>query len=133
MSGLAFVAGAPKSGPSMPPESELPMPIYEYECTKCGHFLDALQKISDEPLKHCPSCGAAALKKLLSAPRFRLKGSGWYETDFKDKNRRNIATDDKPTAGTDKKTDKTGGKKTEPPAGGKGDGAKAAKSGGDGS
>jgi len=90
------------------------MPIYEYECTECGHALDALQKISDEPLKHCPSCGAAALKKLLSAPRFRLKGSGWYETDFKDKNRRNIATDDKPSAATDKDTakDKAKDKKT---------------------
>lgn len=70
------------------------MPIYEYECQACGHVLDALQKISDDPLKHCPTCGEEALKKLLSAPRFRLKGSGWYETDFKDKNRRNIASDD---------------------------------------
>ena len=97
------------------------MPIYEYECNECGHVLDALQKISDEPLKHCPSCGAAALKKLLSAPRFRLKGSGWYETDFKDKNRRNIATDDKPSSGKDDKgaavkdktKDKTSAGKTE--------------------
>ena len=70
------------------------MPIYEYECQACGHVLDALQKVSDEPLKHCPTCGEEALKKLLSAPRFRLKGSGWYETDFKDKNRRNIASGD---------------------------------------
>ena len=79
------------------------MPIYEYECTECGHVLDALQKISDEPLTHCPSCGAAGLKKLLSAPRFRLKGSGWYETDFKDKNRRNLATEDKPSSGKEGK------------------------------
>ncbi|MGB5622464.1 MAG: zinc ribbon domain-containing protein [Gammaproteobacteria bacterium] len=70
------------------------MPIYEYQCKACGHVLDALQKISDEPLRHCPTCGEEALKKLVSAPRFRLKGSGWYETDFKDKNRRNIASDD---------------------------------------
>jgi putative FmdB family regulatory protein len=70
------------------------MPIYEYECQSCGHVLDALQKISDDPLKHCPDCGEPSLKKLLSAPRFRLKGSGWYETDFKDKNRRNIASSD---------------------------------------
>ena len=70
------------------------MPIYEYECQSCGHLLDALQKISDPPLTHCPSCGEAGLKKLVSAPRFRLKGSGWYETDFKDKNRRNIASRD---------------------------------------
>ena len=67
------------------------MPIYEYECQSCKHVLDALQKMSDEALKHCPSCGEPQLRKLLSAPRFRLKGSGWYETDFKDKNRRNIA------------------------------------------
>ena len=86
------------------------MPIYEYECQSCGHVLDALQKISDDPLKHCPSCGEAALKKLLSAPRFRLKGSGWYETDFKDKNRRNIASSDSKTSG--KKADKETGKKT---------------------
>ena len=58
------------------------MPIYEYECTSCGHVLDALQKVSDDPLVHCPTCGEAALKKLLSAPRFRLKGSGWYETEW---------------------------------------------------
>ncbi len=68
------------------------MPIYEYECQSCGHVLDALQKISDDPLKHCPDCGEPSLKKLLSAPRFRLKGSGWYETDFKDKNRRLTST-----------------------------------------
>ena len=88
------------------------MPIYEYECQSCGHVLDALQKISDDPLKHCPSCGEAALKKLLSAPRFRLKGSGWYETDFKDKNRRNIASSDSTT--TDKKSDKKSDKTASP-------------------
>lgn len=84
------------------------MPIYEYECKSCGHVLDALQKVSDDPLVHCPTCGEAALKKLLSAPRFRLKGSGWYETDFKDKNRRNIATGDsaKPTGGSSTKETK---------------------------
>ena len=75
------------------------MPIYEYECQSCGHVLDALQKISDDPLRHCPDCGEPALKKLLSAPRFRLKGGGWYETDFKDKNRRNIASSDSGKSG----------------------------------
>jgi putative FmdB family regulatory protein len=71
------------------------MPIYEYQCGKCKHVLEALQKFAEEPLKFCPECGADALKRLLSAPRFRLKGSGWYETDFKkdtDK-RRNLASD----------------------------------------
>ena len=91
------------------------MPIYEYECQSCGHVLDALQKISDDPLKHCPDCGEPALKKLLSAPRFRLKGSGWYETDFKDKNRRNIASSDSKGGGKDKPKDggKSDSKKTE--------------------
>ena len=69
------------------------MPIYEYQCADCGHAFDALQKMSDSPLKDCPDCGESALRKLLSAPNFRLKGSGWYETDFKDKNKRNLAGD----------------------------------------
>jgi putative FmdB family regulatory protein len=59
------------------------MPIYEYECAKCSHYLEALQKISDKPLRECPECGKHALKRLVSAPMFRLSGSGWYETDFK--------------------------------------------------
>lgn len=59
------------------------MPIYEYICTDCGHELEALQKMSDEPLKFCPECGAGALKKKISASAFVLKGTGWYETDFK--------------------------------------------------
>ncbi|MBK1717825.1 FmdB family zinc ribbon protein [Thiocystis violacea] len=59
------------------------MPIYEYRCESCGHELERLQKISDAPLTDCPSCGRPALKKLISAAGFRLKGGGWYETDFK--------------------------------------------------
>ena len=59
------------------------MPIYEYECQKCGHTLEALQKFSDKPLRECPECGKHQLKRLVSAPMFRLAGSGWYETDFK--------------------------------------------------
>lgn len=59
------------------------MPFYEYQCSNCGHQLEAMQKITDAPLRKCPECGRLALKKLLSAPVFRLKGSGWYETDFK--------------------------------------------------
>lgn len=70
------------------------MPIYEYACKSCGHTLDALQKISEDPLIDCPECGQPDLKRLLSAPRFRLKGSGWYETDFKNDNRRNLAKGD---------------------------------------
>jgi putative FmdB family regulatory protein len=59
------------------------MPIYEYRCSSCGHELEALQKFSDAPLATCPSCHAATLVKLLSAAGFKLKGSGWYATDFK--------------------------------------------------
>ena len=86
------------------------MPIYAYACQRCGHELDALQKISDEPLVDCPACGAPELRKLLSAPRFRLKGSGWYETDFKTDNQRNLASDDKPKS-DEKKDSKKGDKK----------------------
>ena len=59
------------------------MPIYEYRCGACGHYLDALQKMSDAPLRKCPECGKSRLRRLVSAPQFRLKGSGWYDTDFK--------------------------------------------------
>lgn len=72
------------------------MPIYEYRCQSCGHELEKLQKISDSPLIDCPECGRPALTKLISAAAFRLKGGGWYETDFKKDNRRNLAGDGKP-------------------------------------
>jgi len=61
------------------------MPIYEYQCQDCGHQLEKLQKMSDAPLKGCPSCKQASLRKKISATGFRLKGTGWYETDFKNK------------------------------------------------
>ena len=61
------------------------MPIYEYRCGACGHHVEALQKMADSPLRKCPDCGKSQLKRLVSAPQFRLKGSGWYETDFKNK------------------------------------------------
>ena len=88
------------------------MPIYEYRCEACGHTLDWLQKVSDPPLSKCPSCNEPALKRLISAPSFRLKGGGWYETDFKsDKDkRRNLAE----TAGGDSGTKASdGGKSTD--------------------
>lgn len=59
------------------------MPFYEYRCESCGHELEALQKIADAPLVYCPECGEARLKKLVSKSAFRLKGGGWYATDFK--------------------------------------------------
>jgi len=67
------------------------MPIYEYQCQTCGKELEALQKISDAPLEDCPACGAAALQKKVSAVAFRLKGAGWYETDFKTGSKKNLA------------------------------------------
>jgi putative FmdB family regulatory protein len=67
------------------------MPIYEYQCQSCQHELEALQKISDDPKRDCPACGRAELKKKVSAVAFRLKGSGWYETDFKTGDKKNIA------------------------------------------
>jgi putative FmdB family regulatory protein len=86
---------------------ELCVPIYEYACKRCEHTLDALQKMGDDPLLDCPECGEPALKRLISAPRFRLKGQGWYETDFKKDNQRNLAKDDtetvKPAAKSGKK------------------------------
>jgi putative FmdB family regulatory protein len=98
------------------------MPIYEYQCEKCHHHLEALQKLSDKPLRECPECGKHTLKRLISAPMFRLAGSGWYETDFKSENerKRNLAgKDDAPPAessAADKpaKTEAAAEKKPEP-------------------
>lgn len=89
------------------------MPIYEYACKSCKHTLDALQKMNDEPLLDCPECGAAALKRLISAPRFRLKGQGWYETDFKKDNQRNLAQGDSEAAAGSKSDDKDAKKDSE--------------------
>ncbi|PCI04901.1 MAG: transcriptional regulator [Gammaproteobacteria bacterium] len=88
------------------------MPFYEYQCAKCGHDEEVLQKISDKPLKKCPSCGKSAMKKKVSAAAFRLKGGGWYETDFKSGNKKNIAGDAKETGKTDKKNKTSTDKKT---------------------
>ena len=71
------------------------MPIYEYECKACGHQFESLQKMSDDPLVDCPDCKKPELKKLISAAAFRLKGGGWYETDFKSGNKKNIHGDGK--------------------------------------
>jgi putative FmdB family regulatory protein len=78
------------------------MPIYEYECGACGHRLEAIQKISDEPLKECPSCHKPELKKLISAAAFRLKGGGWYETDFKSGKKKNVVESGKSESGAKK-------------------------------
>ncbi|MDE2069877.1 MAG: zinc ribbon domain-containing protein [Gammaproteobacteria bacterium] len=93
------------------------MPIYEYQCRACGHHLDALQKISEPALTQCPNCGKPALRKLVSAAGFRLKGSGWYETDFKSAHRHNVLDGgDKPAADkTEKKPAETAAAKSDKP------------------
>ena len=83
------------------------MPFYEYQCKRCGHALEAMQKVNDPPLRKCPECGKQSLERLMSAPVFRLKGGGWYETDFKSdaEGKKNLA--DRPesdAAKDDKKT-----------------------------
>ncbi|SIT66637.1 putative regulatory protein, FmdB family [Ectothiorhodosinus mongolicus] len=88
------------------------MPIYEYECTECGHRHEAIQKMSDAALTECPACGASALRKLVSAAAFRLSGGGWYETDFKKDNKRNLKEADKGSAEGAKKAE--GGKTADP-------------------
>ena len=92
------------------------MPFYEYECENCKFYTEVLQKITDAPLRKCPSCGKNQLKKLVSAPVFRLKGAGWYETDFKsDKEAKRNLHDkaDKDEAKTDGSGESEAGSKSE--------------------
>ncbi len=93
------------------------MPIYEYRCNDCGHEFETIQKISESPLQTCPSCSEDALIKKISAAGFRLTGSGWYETDFKSGNKRNIAGAER----SDVEGSKAEGSKAE---GSKGEGSK---------
>src|SRR3954469_3672134 len=92
-----------------------PMPFYEYECPHCGYDEEVLQAIKDKPLTKCPSCGKKGLRKLMSAPVFRLKGSGWYETDFKSdkENKRNLAGAEKEDSKSEAKTDAKNDAKTD--------------------
>ena len=83
------------------------MPFYEYQCEKCGHVEEVLQKVSDKPPRKCPECGKLALKKKVSTTAFRLKGSGWYETDFKSGNKKNVAGDNKADSKTKEKSQET--------------------------
>lgn len=79
------------------------MPIYEYVCKACGEATEIIHKISDPPERKCPACGKLKLTKLVSAAAFRLKGGGWYETDFKSGDKKNLVTEakeDKPGAET---------------------------------
>ena len=84
------------------------MPIYEYECQACGHRQEAIQKMSDDPLVDCTACNKPKLKKMVSAPAFRLKGSGWYETDFKGDNKKNVVKE-KSGSGSTKSSSGSGG------------------------
>lgn len=93
------------------------MPIYEYICAECGEPVEKLQKISDAPLTDCPACGQAALKRKISAAGFRLAGGGWYETDFKSDNRRNLSGDgEAKSGGAAKDSGAAGGEAAKPAA-----------------
>ncbi|MDP7145274.1 MAG: zinc ribbon domain-containing protein [Pseudomonadales bacterium] len=103
------------------------MPIYEYQCGACGCRLEKLQKMTDVPLLDCPECSETALKKLVSAAAFRLKGEGWYETDFKTGSKRNLVEDGKSepsssgssssdnSSGTDNSSSKSSAGEDKPP------------------
>lgn len=120
------------------------MPIYEYRCDNCQHEFETIQKVSEALLKTCPACQQDALRKKVSASGFRLKGGGWYETDFKSDKKRNVASGDKPAgeskdSGSSEKAAKDGGaSKSDGGSGKSGEGksgegksAEGAKSGGD--
>ena len=92
------------------------MPIYAYRCARCGHELDALQKLSEPALVDCPACGEPALAKKLTAPGFQLKGSGWYQTDFRQGSKPATA-DKKPDAKADAKSEPSSDTKSETTSG----------------
>ena len=92
------------------------MPIYEYQCSNCEHKLEALHKLSDEPLVDCPECGKPRLTKLVSAASFRLKGGGWYETDFKTGNKKQLAESESAAPSSDASSKSSDGKAESKPA-----------------
>lgn len=83
------------------------MPIYEYQCTACGHALEAFQKISDAPITECPVCHKTTMQKQISASAFQLKGTGWYATDFRDKNKSETKTSSSTPEKTESSTSDT--------------------------
>jgi putative FmdB family regulatory protein len=85
------------------------MPIYEYQCEACGHKQEKLQKLSDDPLKLCPDCDKPELKKLISSVAFRLKGSGWYETDFKTGDKKNVSSSENSSGASGGSSKSSGG------------------------
>ena len=94
------------------------MPIYEYQCRSCGHEFETIQKVTDAPMRQCPSCGQPELTKLVSAAGFRLKGGGWYETDFKagTEKKRNLAGSGEAAGGDGKGGSEKSTTATEKPA-----------------
>jgi putative FmdB family regulatory protein len=110
------------------------MPFYEYECPSCKYYAEVLQKITEKPLKKCPSCGKAGFRKLVSAPVFRLKGSGWYETDFKGEsdNKRNLAGAEREPPAAETKADAKPAAEAKAGGEGKGEAKAEAKSEGKG-
>lgn len=80
------------------------MPFYEYQCDACQHRFEVLQRISDAALQECPECGQNKLNKLISAAGFRLKGTGWYETDFKNNNKKSEKSDKSTSQSSDSKS-----------------------------
>ena len=100
------------------------MPIYEYACKACEHEFETLQKVSDAPLVDCPQCGKAELRKKVSAAAFRLKGGGWYETDFKSGDKKNLAGERSADKSSPEGSDAGSGKGSSPAA----DSADSAKS-----
>jgi putative FmdB family regulatory protein len=87
------------------------MPIYDYKCSNCGHQTEVIQKFSDKPKTLCPNCNKESLIKMISAPSFRLKGGGWYETDFKTGKKKNISSNESFNSDKSSETSKTNPKK----------------------
>ena len=104
------------------------MPIYEYRCNSCGHELEVMQKLADAPLTDCPECEETTLRKKISAVGFRLKGSGWYETDFKSGNKKNLAESGSSESKSETKSDSGSETKSESKTESKTDTKTAAKS-----
>ena len=104
------------------------MPIYEYRCESCGHELEVMQKLADAPLTDCPECDESALRKKISPVGFRLKGSGWYETDFKSGNKRNVLDSDQSETKSESKSESKSETKSESKSGSKSESKSESKS-----
>ena len=85
------------------------MPLYEYECKKCHHRFEEIQKVSDRPIKKCPKCRKGTVVRLVSAPAVHFKGTGWYITDYARKNAAPGASEKEDTKGKDEKVKKESG------------------------